>query len=50
MTSDQLRQVATSLRKIASEHEAAKMAQCATTLKAAHALNILRKKVTPDAR
>lgn len=50
MTSDQLRQIAASLRKVASDHEATKMAQCANTLKAAHALNVLRKKVTPDAR
>lgn len=50
MTSDQLRQIAASLRKVASDHETDKMCQCAQTLKAAHALNVLRKKVTPNAR
>ena len=50
MTSDQLRQLAANLRKVASDHEALKMEKCANTLKAAHALNLLRKKVTPDVR
>ena len=50
MTSDQLRQIATSLRKAASDIEADKMCQCANTIKAAHGLNLLRKKVTPNAR
>jgi len=50
MTSDALRQLATVLRKAASEHETAKMEQCACCLKAAHGLNVLRKKVTPNGR
>lgn len=50
MTSDALRQLATTLRKVASEHEAAKMERCACSLTAAHGLNVLRKKVTPNGR
>ena len=50
MTSDQLHQIAASLRKVAADIDSEKMAQCAQLLKAAHGLNVLRKKVTPYAR
>jgi len=50
MTADQLRQLAAQLRKFASEVEADKEMRCAQTIKAAHGLNVLRKKVTPNAR
>lgn len=50
MTSDQLRQIAATVRKVASDIEHEKMCRCANTIKAAHGLNVLRKKVTPNAR
>jgi hypothetical protein len=50
MTSDQLRELAAHVRKVASDQEAAKTARVANTLKAAHALNLLRKKVASNAQ
>lgn len=50
MTSDQLRQLAANIRQVVSDTEAIKTAQCANVLKAAHALNVLRRKVTTNVR
>lgn len=50
MTSDQFRQLAQQLRKVAAEQEAAKDVRVAATIKAAHALNLLRKKVASHAQ
>lgn len=50
MTSDQLRELAAQLRKVASDQEATKAIRAADTLKAAHALNLLRKKVASNAQ
>lgn len=50
MASEQLRQLAQELRKVAAEAETARMIRCGETLKAAAALNILRKKVAAHAR
>lgn len=50
MTSDQLRELAAQLRKVASAQEEAKAVRVANTLKAAHALNLLRKKVASNAQ
>lgn len=50
MQGDQIRQLANGLRKVAADAETARMIRCAQTLKAAHALNLIRKKVASHVR
>lgn len=50
MASDQLRQLANDLRKVAAQAETERMIRCGETLKAANALNLIRKKVATHAR
>lgn len=50
MTSEQLRQLAKDLRKVAAQAESERMIRCGETLKAAHALNLIRKKVSTHVR
>lgn len=50
MGSEQLRKMANELRKVAAEAETERQMRVAETIKAAHALNLIRKKVTLHAR
>lgn len=50
MASEQLRQLANDLRKVAAQAETDRMIRCGQTLKAAHALNLIRKKVASHVR
>lgn len=50
MSSEQLRQLAQDLRKVAADAETERMIRCGQALKAAHALNNIRKKVSTHVR
>jgi hypothetical protein len=50
MSSEQLRQLAADLRKVAAQADTSRMIRCGETLKAANALHIIRKKVSSHAR